>query len=82
MQAYLDRSTFIEWDDITPPVIRMSDDGSMAFLLVHKRVRLLDKNDGGKEKVEVFAWSTTFRKIAGKWKMTSVTSTRTPEDDK
>lgn len=82
MQAYFDASTFIEWDDITPPVIRVSDDGSMAFVLVHKRVRLLDKNDGGKEKIEVFAWTTTLRKIAGKWKMTSVTSTRTPEDDK
>ncbi len=82
MQAYFDASTFLEWDDITPPVIRVSDDGSMAYVLVHKKVRLLDKNDGGKEKVEVFAWSATLRKVAGKWKMTSVTSTRTPEEDK
>jgi sulfatase modifying factor 1 len=82
MQAYFDASTFLEWDDLTPPVISVSDDGSMAFVLVHKKVRLLDKNDGGKEKIAVFAWSTTLRKIAGKWKMTSVTSTRTQEDDK
>ena len=82
MQAYFDASTFLEWDDITPPVIKVSNDRSMAYVLVHKKVRLLDKNDGGKEKIEVFAWSTSLRKIGGKWKMTSVTSTRTPEEDK
>lgn len=82
MQAYLDSSTFLEWDDITPPIIRVSDDGSMAYVLVHKKVRLLDKNNGSKEEIEIFAWSMTLRKIAWKWKVTSVTSTRTPEDDK
>ena len=82
MQAYFDASTFLEWDDITPPVIRVSDDGSMAYILVHKKVRLLNKNGGGKEEIEVFAWTTTLKKIDGKWKMTSVTSTRTPEADK
>lgn len=82
MQGYFDTSTFIEWDDITPPVIRVSDDASMAYVLVHKKVRRLDKNNGGKETAEVFAWTTTLRKLAGKWKMTSVTSTRTPEEDK
>lgn len=82
MQAYLDASAFLEWDDITPPVIRVSDDGSMAYVLVHKKVRLLNKNNGGKESIEVFAWTTTLKRIDGKWKMTSVTSTRTPEADK
>jgi sulfatase modifying factor 1 len=82
LQAYFDASTFIEWDDVTPPVIRISDDGSMAYVLVHKRVRLLDKNDGGKEEIEIFAWNMTMRKIGGKWRVTSTTSTRTPEDDK
>ncbi len=82
MQAYFDASTFLEWDDITPPVIRVSDDGSMAYVLVHKKVRLLNKNEGGKEQIEVFAWTTTLKKVDGKWKMTSVTSTRTPEADK
>jgi formylglycine-generating enzyme required for sulfatase activity len=82
MQTYFDASEFLEWDDITPPLIRVSDDGSMAFILVHKKVRLLNKNEGGKEGIEVFAWTTTLKKINGKWKMTSVTSTRTPEADK
>jgi len=82
LQTYFDASTFLEWDDITPPIIRVSDDGTMAYSLVHKKVRFLDKNNGGKEEIEVFAWSMTLRKIGGKWKVTSVTSTRTPEEDK
>lgn len=82
LQTYFDASTFLEWDDITPPIIRVSDDASMAFSLVHKKVRLLDKNNGGKEEIEVFAWNMTMRKVGGKWKVTSVTSTRTPEEEK
>lgn len=84
MQAYLDSSIFLEWDDITPPIIRLSNDETLAYVLVNKRVRLLSKNEGGKqqEETEVFAWTTTLRKIAGKWKVTSVTSTRTPGADK
>ena len=82
MQAYFDASTFLEWDDITPPIVRVSNDGSMAYVLVHKRVRLLDKNNGDKEETSVFAWNMTLRKIAGNWKVTSVTSTRGPEETK
>lgn len=84
MQAYFDASTFLEWDDITPPIIRVSADGSMASSIVNKKVRLLSKDPEGKlkEEVEVFAWTMTFRRVQNKWKVTSVTSTRTPEIDK
>ncbi len=84
MQAYLDASTFLAWDDLAPPIIRLSNDETLVYVLVHKRVRLLSKKETGKQEegTEVFAWSMTLRKIAGKWKVTSVTSTRTPEADK
>jgi formylglycine-generating enzyme len=79
LQAYFDSSTFLEWDDITPPIIRVSDDGSMAYSHVQKKVRRLarDQNSGAEE-ISVFAWTMTFRKISGKWKVTSVTSTNAP----
>jgi formylglycine-generating enzyme required for sulfatase activity len=81
MQSYFDSSTFLEWDDITPPIITVSNDESMASIIVHKKVRLLSKNTG-KEEIEVFAWVSTLRKIGGMWKLTMVASTRTPEVDK
>jgi formylglycine-generating enzyme required for sulfatase activity len=80
MQAYFDASTFLEWDDITPPIIKVSDDGSMAYVVNHKKVRLLTKDK--KEEVEVFAWVSMFRKIDGRWRLSMVASTRTPEVDK
>lgn len=82
-QNYLNRSTFIEWDDITPPVIKVSDDASMAYVLVHKKVRLTAKNENGAEteETEIFAWIEVYRKIKGGWKLTAVVSTNTPEKD-
>ncbi len=76
-QPYFDNSEFIEWDDIEPPIVRVSDDGSMAYLLVKKRVRL--KTKSGNEETSVFAWTSTFRKKNGKWLMTSIASTEAPE---
>ncbi len=82
-QNYLNNSTFIEWDDITPPVIKVSDDATLGFVLVHKKVRLLAKNESGKteEETEIFAWIETYQKIKGEWKLTAVVSTNTPEKD-
>lgn len=82
LQTYFDNSTFIEWDDITPPIIKVSDDATLGYVIVHKRVRLLDKNQNGKEEIEIFAWISTYRKVKGVWKLTAVASTNTPEADK
>lgn len=83
-KKYFGRSTFLEWDDITLPVIKVSDDTSMAYVIVHKKVRLLSKGDDGKttEQAEVFAWVSLYRKINEKWQLTAVASTNTPEADK
>jgi hypothetical protein len=82
-QNYLNRSTFLEWDDITPPVIKVSDDASMAYVLVHKKVRLTAKNENGTEteETEIFAWIEVYRKIKREWKLVAVVSTNTPEKD-
>ncbi len=78
LQAYFDRSEFLEWDDISPPVIRVSQDASMAYVLVHKRVRLKAKNAKGdlEEETTIFAWMETYEKQNGNWALTAVTSTR------
>ena len=83
LQSYFDNSTFLEWDDITPPVIKVSDDATMGYVIVHKKVRLLAKTEGGgsEEETEVFAWVAIYRKLKGQWKLTTVVSTRTPEQE-
>jgi hypothetical protein len=80
LQAYFDRSTFIEWDDIVPPIVRISRDGQMASLIVQKRVRLTAPDSTGTLAPEhtVFAWLATYEKMNGTWRLTAVASTDRP----
>lgn len=83
LQAYFDRSEFLEWDDISPPIVRVSQDASMAYVIVHKRVRLKAKNEKGEleEGTTIFAWTENYEKQNGQWKLTAVTSTREPTQE-
>ena len=83
LQNYFNNSAFLEWDDITPPIINVSDDATMGYAIVHKKVRLLAKDENGKEQeeIEIFAWVSIYQKIRGEWKLTAVVSTNTPGKD-
>lgn len=80
---YFQNSTFLEWDDIVPPVIKVSNDSTMGYAIVSKRVRLKTRDAAGGEveSTEVFAWLATYRKINEQWKLTALASTNTPEAD-
>ncbi len=80
MQAYFDRSTFQEWDDIEPPRIRISPDGRMAYALVRKRVRLTAPDGTGASVAQhtVFAWVELYEKLDGRWRLMAVASTDRP----
>jgi hypothetical protein len=49
----------------------------MAYVIVHKRVRLKAKNEKGEleEETTIFAWTETYEKQNGKWTLTAVAST-------
>ena len=80
LQTYFDRSEFLEWDDISPPVVRVAQDATMAYVIVHKRVRLKAKNEQGatEEQTTIFAWVETYEKQNGKWVLMAVASTNEP----
>lgn len=80
MQAYFDRSTFQEWDDIEPPRIRISPDGLLAWAIVHKRVRLTAPDSTGAVQAShtVFAWVELYEKVAGRWRLVGVVTTDRP----
>lgn len=80
-ESYFRNSTFIEWDDVEPPVIRVSDDSTLAYTIVRKRVRLKTRNSAGAEveETDVFSWIATYKKIRGVWKLTAIASTRAPK---
>lgn len=76
-KSYFSGYKFLEWEDIRPPVISISKDGTMATKVVQKRVRGTYKNEKGEDESDhtVFAWLEVWEKINGKWKVTTVAST-------
>ena len=71
---------FVKWDDIKPPVITLSPDGTMAHILVQKEVEVIlaDRDKPTRERTE-FAWTELWKKnpdaSGGRWKLYSVTTT-------
>ena len=80
-QAYFDRVAFQEWDDLAPPIIRISPDGQMAYVVVQKSVRLTAADSAGGRQPEhtIYAWVELYEKRAGKWTLMGVASTDRPE---
>jgi hypothetical protein len=80
LQAYFDRSTFHEWDDLAPPIIRVSPDGRMAYAIVQKSVRTTAPDSTGRpvEEHTAFAWVELYEKLDGRWTLMGVASTDRP----
>jgi hypothetical protein len=80
LQAYFDRSTFQAWDDIAPPILRISPDGRMAYKIVQKRVKLTAPDSSGRPVAEdvVYAWVEMYEKPADRWVLMAVASTDRP----
>lgn len=79
-QAYFDRSTFQAWDDIAPPLLRISPDGRMAYKIVRKRVQLTSPDSAGRLVAEhvVYAWIEVYEKPHDRWILKAVASTDRP----
>lgn len=70
-----------KWEDVQPPEIYFSDDGSMAYVVVDKRVVITYPDEKGKiqEESTHFAWVNIYKKQAGgQWKSVCIASTNEP----
>jgi hypothetical protein len=80
--AYLDGAEYRVWEDMEAPIIRLSEDLTMAW--VARRVRVArdepDGEGGTRRSQFVGAWISTYEKRDGEWKMTAVASTFAPPD--
>ncbi len=67
---YFGSATFIKWDDAAAPLIRFSDDGSLAYAIVQKQVILSIADSTGKAITDTtdYAWASVYRKQNGTWK--------------
>lgn len=81
---YFSSVEFVTWDDGSDPIIKFSDDGSLAYTIVDKIVTVTFKNENDSlvEEETHFAWTTIYKKYGGKWKIDLVTSTNKPSTKK
>jgi hypothetical protein len=75
--TYFKSSEFIKWDDNEKPLVRFSDDGSVAYAAVDKKVIVKVAVSNGKEIIDTtdFAWLTIYKKYKNEWKIDCVCST-------
>ncbi len=74
--SYFESVEFIKWEDARPPIYSISDDGSMAHILVQKHVVVdMEQDTAGTRETTNFAWTELWKKKEEKWKMYSVTTT-------
>ncbi len=84
-ESYFGKIEHKKWEDLKPPEIHFSEDGSMAYMVVDKLVVITYTNDKGDpiEETTHFAWVNIFRKQAdGQWKSVCVASTNEPSVEK
>lgn len=77
---YFNAVEFVEWDDTAEPTIQFSKDGSMAYVVVQKKVVLnyVGETNDTIEETTLFAWVSIYEKVSGAWKITCNASTNRP----
>jgi sugar lactone lactonase YvrE len=76
-EDYFRGARYEAWDDLEPPVVRVSDDGSMAWMITRLRVKRSGPGPDGKpqEQAAVYAGVMTYAKRGGRWIRTGNVST-------
>lgn len=72
--SYFSSVEFIKWDDVTEPIIKFSEDGTMAYTVVDKIVTVKYQDETAEGETH-FAWTAIYKKYGSEWKIDCVTST-------
>lgn len=78
--GYFRGAKYYEWDDLEEPIIRISKDATMAWMITRIRVRRVQRDAGGAEREErfVYAGIMTYEKRDGRWVRVANVSTFEP----
>jgi hypothetical protein len=74
IQKYFGQVQFIKWDDLSAPIIRFSDDGTLAYAIIRKEVVAIYADKPGND-TAYYAWTSIYRKTKGEWKLECNVST-------
>lgn len=78
-EPYLRSTTFTAYRDLRPPIVRISADGSLGWVIAEVEVRGTQVSDGAETPVEaVWAWIELYEKQAGQWRIVGNVSNRRP----
>jgi hypothetical protein len=72
--AYFAEVRYSVWDDMTPPHVWVSGDGTSAWMAVHIEARLAAVDDPEAERRFESSWIATYEKVAGRWLMAGIAS--------
>ena len=77
---YFRGAEFSAWDDLEPPIIRISPDGKMGWMIVRVRIAYTKTDAGGATSKEdtVMAWMSAYEKHDGKWLLVANATTSKP----
>lgn len=77
---YFKNAKYSEWDDLEEPIVRISNDGSMAWMITRVKVKRTQTGTDGKEREEKFVYAgiMTYEKIDGRWMRVANVSTFEP----
>lgn len=75
---YFNMVEFNKWEDSNPPVVTLSDDHSLAHILVQRHVELRLKDSLSTVEKTDFAWTELWKKNNGRWRLYTITTTDRP----
>jgi hypothetical protein len=80
-EEYFKGAKYYEWDDLEPPIVRVSNDASMAWMIVRTRVRRLQTLSGDEttQRRFVYAGIMVYEKKGGQWVRVANVSTFEPQ---
>jgi hypothetical protein len=78
---YFRGAEFTSWDNIEPPIVHVSPDGRMGWMIVHMKIAYTKTDAAGKKTSEqtVMAWMSAYEKREGKWFHVANASTIEPQ---
>ena len=77
---YFRGAEFLAWDDLEPPIIQVSPDGQMGWMIVRVRIAYTKTDDAGAKSKEdtIMAWISAYEKRDGKWLLVANATTSQP----
>jgi hypothetical protein len=72
--AYFASVTYSVWDDLTPPHVSVSSDGTSAWMAVRIEARLVSIDEPMTQRDFESSGIATYEKAEGRWRMTGIAS--------